>query len=146
VDFETRVKLHVYDTLSGSARVPLIADVAAALSSPPDDVRAAFSRLQEKRLFVLFQDSGEIRMAPPFSAVPTPHAVHMHGRTYSANCIWDAFGIAAALKGDARIDTRSGGDGDAMRFEVLAGWPVAQPCVMHYAVPAAKWWTDVVFT
>jgi hypothetical protein len=146
MDFDTQVKLNVYDTIASTAVVPTISAVAASVGATAADVRDAFRRLQEKRLLALFRDTGEIRMAPPFSAVPTPHLVHIGNRTYTANCIWDAFGIAAAFNRDAVIDTRSGGDGDPMQFEVLGGRPVEQPCVMHYAVPAARWWADVVFT
>jgi hypothetical protein len=146
VDFDTQVKLNVYETVASTTMVPSIAAVAAAVAASPAQVRQSFERLQQQRLLVLFSGTGEIRMAPPFSAVPTPHLVRIGKRTYTANCIWDAFGIAAALKKDAVIDTRSGGDGGPMQFEVQGHLPVDRPCVVHYAVPAAKWWADIVFT
>ena len=44
-------------------------------------------------------------MANPFSAVPTPYRVQADGRSWFANCAWDAFGICAALHVDGRIET-----------------------------------------
>jgi len=33
-----------------------------------------------------------------------------------------------------------------MTFEIKNGQPVPQPCVFHFAVPAARWWEDIVYT
>jgi hypothetical protein len=85
-------------------------------------------------------------MAPPFSGVPTPFLVHARGSDYYANCVWDALGVAAALHSDALIDASDGHTGEPMTLEVHNGKPVECQCVAHFAVPAAKWWEDVIFT
>ena len=46
---------------------------------------------------VLQENGMELRMAHPFSAVPTPYRVSAAGRWWYANCAWDAFGVCAAL-------------------------------------------------
>jgi hypothetical protein len=65
---------------------------------------------------------------------------------YYANCVWDALGIPAALKADAIAEAADGYTGEPMILEVRNGEPVPQQCAIHFAVPAAKWWDDIVYT
>lgn len=146
MDQATRVKLALYTWIAESARIPLRRELAAALELPAGEVDAAFGALAGQRLLVLDDDTGEILMAPPFSAVDTPHRAEVAGRVYAANCAWDAFGVVAALGGTGVALTRAGGAGPELRFPVRDGKPEAVPAVFHYAVPAARWWEDIVFT
>ena len=41
----------------------------------------------------------------PFSSVPTPFAIEGGGRSWFANCAWDAFGIPILVGVDAVIST-----------------------------------------
>lgn len=146
MDFDTTVKLHIYETIAATTRAPKLAEVAAALDSPVADVQQAFQRLADKRLLFLDPDSSEIIMAPPFSAVETIFRVETDGKSYYANCIWDSLGIAAALHRDVDVSTSCGDCGEPMALRVRGGAPVAQPCIIHFAVPAAHWWDDIVYT
>jgi hypothetical protein len=85
-------------------------------------------------------------MAPPFSGIETPFKVTVQGKDYYANCAWDALGIPAALRGDGDVETADVQTGEAIRLEVRDGHPLPEPCVIHFAVPAAKWWADIVYT
>src|SRR3972149_242946 len=98
MDFETSVKLFIYDTLARTTLAPNTVDVARALQAPVSEVEAVFRRLNEKRLLVSEpDDSTRIRMAPPFSGVETSFRVRIQDKVYFANCAWDALGIPAAL-------------------------------------------------
>jgi hypothetical protein len=77
---------------------PTIARTASALSTPPDDVEASLQRLADGHVLVLQRGTGEILMANPFSAVPTPFLVRSGDRSWYGNCIWDALGIPAMLQ------------------------------------------------
>ena len=85
-------------------------------------------------------------MAPPFSGVPTAFPVEANGKQYYANCVWDAYGIAAALHCDAISRASDGYTGEPLALEVKAGAPVLKPYVAHFMVPAAHWWDDLIFT
>ena len=85
-------------------------------------------------------------MAPPFSGVPTKFPVEANGKQYYANCVWDAYGIAAALHCDAISRASDGHTGEPLTLEVKNGRPILKPYVAHFAVPAAHWWDDLVFT
>ena len=147
MDFETRVKLQIYGIIAETGRAPDVAQTAAALKEPSEAVQGAFQQLRAKRLLVLEPgDPTRIRMAPPFSGIETPFLVRSRGRAYYANCVWDAYGVAAALHSDAVIDACDGHIGEPMRLEVRGTAPVPCPGLAHFAVPAAKWWHDIVFT
>ncbi len=88
----------------------------------------------------------ELRMANPFSAVPTAHRVHAAGRWWYANCAWDAFGICAALHADGRIESSCPDCGEPLAVEVKDGRPGDDRLLYHCLVPAARWWDDIVFT
>ena len=85
-------------------------------------------------------------MAPPFSGVETPFRVKVQDKVYFANCAWDALGIPAALHSDAIIEAADAYSGESMRLEVSNGQPAPQPCAIHFAVPAARWWDDIIYT
>lgn len=146
-DFETAVKLNVYATLAETGKAPAAAEVANALTAPVRDVESAYASLHRKRLLVPEPDvPSRIRMAPPFSGVETPFRVRSRGRTYFANCAWDALGIPAALHEDAVIHAADGHTQAPMILEVREGRPVPEPCAIHFAVPAARWWDDIIYT
>jgi DNA-binding transcriptional MocR family regulator len=146
-DLDTTVKLHIYRTIAETTHVPSSAEVARDLGIGVSEAEEAFGRLHGKRLLVPEPgDPGRIRMAPPFSGVETAFPVEVRERRYYANCVWDAFGVAAALHEDAVIPASDGFSGEPITLEVRGGRPVAQDCVIHFAVPAARWWQDIVYT
>ena len=127
-------------------RAPTSAEVALATGRAEEDVRAGWRRLHDAHALVLDAASGEIRMANPFSAVPTAHRVQAAGRWWYANCAWDAFGICAALHVAGRIETSCPDCGEPIAVEVRDGRPDDESLVFHCLVPAARWWDDIVFT
>ena len=127
----------------GSA--PSAADVAATHDLPEAAVRAGWHRLHDAHAIVLDED-GEIRMANPFAARPTDFRVEAGGRSWYANCAWDAFGIGAALHVDSRFETHCPDCGEQIPINVRGGVPDDRSPVFHVLVPAARWWTDIGFT
>jgi hypothetical protein len=95
---------------------------------------------------VLDSSGDEIRMASPFSAVPTAYRVEAAGRWWYANCAWDAFGVCAALGTDGRIESSCPDCGEAISVGVVRGKPDDEKLVFHCLVPASTWWDDIVFT
>jgi len=146
VDLDTQAKLAIYQSIAAGAHIPTRAELANLLGEDLATVDAALARLREKKLVFLARDSGEIVMAPPFSAVPTSFAVLAGDKTFHANCVWDAYGVAAALKQDAEIRASCGCCGDPMRMAVKDGRPEPGEGVAHFAVPARHWWDDLTFT
>ena len=146
-DAETTIKLTVYRTIAETGRAPDAAEVAAASGFSEAEVRASFARLHGRRLLVPEPgDPSRIRMAPPFSGVETAVPVDAMGKRYYANCVWDAYGIPAALHADAVITAADGFTREPLTLEVRGGQPVLRPYLAHFAVPAALWWENIIDT
>jgi len=140
VDFDTAVKLNIYETIAETTQVPTSAEVADALESSVAKVEEAFLKLSGKRLLVLEPGTtSRIRMAPPFSGVETGFLVRFGAKAYYANCVWDALGIPAALHSDARVAASDGHTGEPLELEVRNRQTLPRPCAIHFAVPAAHW-------
>ena len=142
--FDKHVRLHIYNHFVEKGKAPTMVETAEALSSTLYDVQAVYQRLAEGRALVL-QGNGEILMAEPFSAVPTPFQVEVGDRSWWGNCIWDALGIPAMLNVDARIVTACGCCNDSMVLEVKDGLLTGTTGIVHFAIPPKDWWKDVVF-
>lgn len=144
-DLDFRVRAAVYDGVMTGGAAPLVDELAAQLGLARERVAAALERLAAGRALVLQRDSREVLMANPFSAVPTPFAVRAAGKLYYGNCIWDAFGIPAVLGADVRIDCSCGCCGEAMSLAVDGDALQPADGVVHFAIPAHRWWDDIVF-
>jgi hypothetical protein len=127
-------------------RAPTADEVSRAAGRRVADVHAGWRRLHEAHALVLNPATVEIRMANPFSAVPTAHRVQVSGRSWYANCAWDAFGICAALHADGRIESSCPDCGQPIAIEVRDQRPLDGGCFFHCLVPAAHWWDDIIFT
>jgi hypothetical protein len=146
MDFDTRVKVALYRRTAEQGMPPPVDAVVREVGAPLDDVRRAYARLAERRLLVLEPDGATIRMAPPFSGVPTPHRVRVEGRDYFANCAWDALGIVAALKRGGDVSSSCAHTGEPLSLAVGRDGPAPSPWLFHCVVPAARWWKDIRFT
>src|SRR6266545_5714567 len=147
MDFDTSVKLNIYETIAKTTKMPTSSEVASAIGSSVAEIEQAFQRLYEKRLLVLEPgNSSQIHMAPPFSGIETQHRVKIQEKVYFANCAWDAFGIAAALKRDADIESTCADCDEPLTFQIRDETPLPQDCVVHFAVPAAQRWQDIIYT
>jgi hypothetical protein len=111
-----------------------------------DADEAALRRLHDAHALVLEPDGTEIRMLNPFSAVPTGYRVEAGGRSWYGNCVWDAFGIPAALGVDGHVSTTCAYCGAALEIDVVDRRPRPRDLVAHILVPARHWWDDIVFT
>jgi hypothetical protein len=127
-------------------RAPTAPEVAAASGLSAAELMAGWERLHAEHALVLDPDTDGIRMANPFSAVPTSYRVHAAGRWWYANCAWDAFGICAALHEDGRIEASCPDCGESLRIAVRDQRPDDDRLLFHCLVPAAQWWDDIVFT
>jgi hypothetical protein len=140
------VRNRTYRQFVDLGRAPTAADVAQGADLSLDQIYASWRRLHGAHALVLNLAMNEIRMANPFSAVPTAYRVRAAGRWWYANCAWDAIGICAALHTDGRIETSCPDSGEAITLDVRDQRVAEDRLVFHCLVPAARWWEDIVFT
>ena len=145
-DFDLRLRRLTYRLFVDLGRSPSASEVASAGAWQEADVLAGWRRLHEQHALVLDRDMAAIRMANPFSAIPTQYRVHARDRWWYANCAWDAFGICAALDAEGRIETSCRDCGEQIVVEVHAQHAGDESILFHCLVPASHWWTDIVFT
>jgi hypothetical protein len=150
---DSAVRLAVYRHFVEHCVAPSVTDLARATGAPAPDVEGALRRLAEGRALVLRPRTSDIWMAMPFSADPTEFRVESAAGGWWANCAWDALGLAAMLGAASRITTRCPDCGKGMSLAVhphdseaplrvdAAGEPI-----VHFLVPAARWWDDIGFT
>jgi len=150
-DFDNRIRLQTYFYFVEKGTAPTSRQLADTLFSTPAGIKESFQRLADAHIFVLKPESGEIWMAMPFSAIKTQHRVSVGGRKYFANCAWDSLGIPSlrcphAPRGsDALIHSRCEDCGEPIELEVKNGQVQGSGEVIHFAVPASKWWNDISF-
>jgi len=143
--YDTRLRQYIYRHFIREGRAPRVAEIAAALSAPVRKTKAALGRLAQTHAFVL-QENGELWRAAPFSAVPTAFPVRSGKRAWYGNCIWDALGIPAMLHQNACINASCGCCNYEMVLRVEEGRLLAPKGIVHIAVPACRWYEDIVFT
>jgi hypothetical protein len=145
-DRDLRLRRLTYALFADRGRAPPVGEVAAEAGSTTADVEAGWRRLHDAHALVLNPATAELRMANPFSAVPTAYRVNAGGHWWYANCAWDAFGICAALGVDGRIETSCPDCGEPLAVDVCDQRPSDDRLLFHCLVPAAHWWDDIVFT
>jgi len=146
MELELRVKQAIYQHFAATGTRPAAADIATRVGLDVSQVRETFGRLRAQRVLVLESDGESIRMAPPFSGVPTQHRVTAAGVSYFANCAWDALGIPAALRKPAVVYSRCEQSLEPLELPISNEGPPSSDWLFHCVVPAAKWWDDIVFT
>jgi Alkylmercury lyase len=129
-----------------SGRAPTATAVADTTGATVDEVLEGWGRLHDAHALVLHPGRREIRMANPFSAVPTAYRVQADGRWWYANCAWDALGVCAALHSDGTIVTSCADCGDPITVAVRDERPDDPSVLFHCLVPASHWWDDITFT
>jgi hypothetical protein len=143
---DKEVRRLIFDTLMRTGKALQSGDVASTLGIPRDSARESIQRLADAHMLYLQRASGEILMAGPFSAVPTAFQVESLGVSYWGNCIWDALGIPAMLHQDAHITTACGDCGERMQLSIEGGNLAPAEGIIHFAIPARRWWDNLVYT
>jgi hypothetical protein len=142
-----RVRIAVLERTIASGQVPTAGEVATELDVPVAIVQEAYAKLGEGHVFVCDQDdASRLRMAAPFSAVPTAFKVSARGGAYYGNCVWDSLGIISLLGGDGTVETPCPDCSEPLSLQVTGGKLVESDWVVHFSVPARHWWDDIVFT
>ena len=140
------VRAYVYQHFAETTLAPTVADIAAHFQLSDAEAIEVLDELHARHALFLEPGTHDIRIANPFSAVPTDFVVQAQGRDYYANCAWDALGIAAALHSDAVINATYAEDDAPITFTLRDGQVQHPSAVVHLLVPFQHWYDDMVFT
>jgi hypothetical protein len=144
--FDLTLRTAVYRHFAATGQAPTLEAMREAVGATSDEVQDGYRRLYAKRMLVPTADFASIRMAPPFSGIPTQHQATVSGTEYFANCAWDAFGVVAALGGTGDVLSRCEHTLEPLALHLTPAGPPPSGWLFHCVVPAAKWWNDIVFT
>jgi hypothetical protein len=145
-DVMAGLRLAIHRFFVAHQRAPSLGELADAHGWPYADVVDASEALDREHVIVLDRWTRELRMAMPFSAVPTGFRTTIGARAWWANCAWDALGIAAMLGGDATVRSHCPGTRAPVTLAVQGGEVVDAGAVVHFLVPARDWWHEIEFT
>ena len=146
-ELDLRIRNHAYGSFVRTGTTLGAPEAAAELGLGAEEVRRAYRRLHDAHALVLRPGTDEVLMLNPFSAVETPHRVEAAGRSWYANCAWDALGIPWALHVDGRIASACPDCGEGLELELADGELVrGADLLVHFVVPARRWWEDIAFT
>lgn len=123
---------------------PPLHDLAGVAGATVQEVEAALQRLHDAHALLLHPHRCEPWAVHPFALSPGSCWVETAERGYWANCLYCGLGIAAALKSDARITTRFGGEGQTACFRVEGGGLADTGSVFHLSTPIRHWWKNVI--
>lgn len=140
------LRMFVYDRLVGSALTPMSGEIGQHFGVSADDARAALRALKIGKTILVHPESGEIWMAGPFSAARSAYRLTDGERTWWANCGWDMLGIPIILGRRVTAYTSCTDCGAAMTFECDPTSQPAEDAVVHFLVPARRWYEDIGFT
>jgi hypothetical protein len=150
-DLDWSVRTAVYAFLTEQTRPPTVDEAAALLGMPRARAALAYRRLNQRHAFFLEPGTLSIRMAHPFSGIPTAFKVAANGRSYWANCAWDMLGIPAALHADAEIDAHYADAANTPVTRSVRGGHVYShdgdtEGIIHFPLPFQHWYDDLVRT
>ena len=144
-----QVRHFVYNHFADTTLAPNKEETARHFNITVQDASELYKELHNRHAFFLDSETLTIRMANPFSGIPTDFKVHANGKTYYANCAWDMLGIPAALQADAAIEAVCTESNEVVHLEIRDG-KVAQGgasnLLVHFPLPFARWYDDLTFT
>ncbi len=136
--FERTLRARIYELFVDQVRIVDADALVEATGLPRATVVRSMGNLAvEHRIAIA--DDGRVRMAHPFSGVPTPYRARIGDRWWWANCAWDSLAILALL-GDGVAEGPN-----ALTWSVREG-RVEPDGIVHLLVPARAFWEDVGYT
>lgn len=142
-----RVRTFIYEHFATATRAPDLLTIAQQFDLSTEQATTILNALHD--IHALFLDPGttNIRIANPFSGVPTPFEVDVNGKRYWANCAWDSFGVIAALQAtDGVIHATCAHSNTPLQLQIHQGEVVDTTAIIHILVPFREWYQNMVFT
>ncbi|GAB4423354.1 MAG: hypothetical protein Kow0031_01810 [Anaerolineae bacterium] len=140
------IRHFVYRHFVAEARPPTVDEIAREFNLARTEAEAAVERLHQHHLLFLEPGTTDIRIANPFSAIPTDYQVRVGPRAYWANCAWDMLGIPAALHTDAVIEAVYTDTREWTTITISSGELQPAAGVVHFPLPVRQWYDDLILT
>ncbi|MFL5612233.1 MAG: organomercurial lyase [Gemmatimonadaceae bacterium] len=140
------LRVFVYDELLARGVPPTTSEIGAHFGVSPNEAREALAALKIGKTMLVHPRSGEVWMAGPFAAAETPYRLSRGERRWWANCAWDMLGVAMIVGEPVRIDATCTDCGTPMVMECSPTSPPNDDSIVHFLLPARRWYDDIGFT
>lgn len=141
------VRVEVYRGFMAGGRAPTATEVAQRLKMDDGDVRGVFRMLADQDVIAFKPGTEDLWLAHPFCASQAAFDVVSGDRRWDAICIWDALGILALIGADGTVSTVCPDCDEVLEVRVVADEVAGPPeAIVHFGVPAARWYEDIGFT
>ena len=141
------VRTFIYEHFVAAARAPHATQIAAHFVLTQAEAEEVLYALHDRHALFLEPGTTEIRLANPFSAIPTNFITEANGQRYWANCAWDSLGVIVAVgAGEGIVHAQCADDGQPLTVRVENGQVVDHGALAHVLVPFQHWYDDLVFT
>ena len=147
-DLIWQVRHFVYQHFVDTTHPPSVDETAKNFNITNEEASDLYLELHNRHAFFLDLETLNIRMANPFSGIPTDFKVHVNEKTYFANCAWDMLGIPAALHTDAIIEAKFTESNENVEIQIQNGKLriTDYALLIHFPLPFSRWYDDLVFT
>lgn len=134
-------------TVRDAGHLPDARETGQGLDISEAAVVDAYRELHDRHVVVLEPGAADrLRMANPFSAVPTSFRVSIGNRWWWGNCIWDGLGIIAALGGNGTLATVCPDCGQPQAVTIADAVVQHGTGLAYVGVPAHSWWENIIYT
>jgi len=123
---------------------PELGELAAELSCPSSEIEISLQKLADAHALLLHPGTLRPWVVHPFALSAGSCWAETERGGYWANCLYCACGIAAAMRCDAHIHTRYGGEAEPVVFRIVQDELTDTGDVFHLSTPAARWWDNVI--
>lgn len=142
--FHERVRGELTRQIAERGYTPSNDELASAVCCSSKEIEDALLALQSSHSLLLHPHKVEPWVVHPFALYPASCWVQIGSRGYWATCLYCAFGVAAALKADADIFTRFGGESEECIVRVRDHDIIEKDLVFHLSTPIREWWNNVI--
>lgn len=141
-----QIRHFIYSHLVDTTLPPSVDETARHFNISIEETGALYKELADHHAIFLEPETYTVRMAWPFSAIPTDFKVRANGKTYFANCAWDMLGIPAALHSDATIEAVCTESNETVQLQIKNGEVSDSSLLVHFLLPFSRWYDDLVYT
>lgn len=131
--------------VSELGHAPRLPTLAREAGQSDDEVAERLRRLADAHALLLHPGTVRPWAVHPFALAPGSCWVKTAAKGYWANCLYCAFGIAAALRCDAIVTTRLGGEEETVTYRIANDGVTPADHLFHLSTPPRTWWDNVVF-
>jgi Alkylmercury lyase len=135
----------VYDEILATGHPPRAERIGREFGTDRQSAVQALRGLDVGKTVLVHPTTGEIWMAGPFSAGRTTYEIIGAKQRWWANCAWDMFGVAVIVNEPVRFEATCAHCDEQF---TITGDPaqVATDWLIHFLVPARRWYDDIGFT